>query len=68
MITEDQLEQLTIQWFQDTGGVNIEHRTPNIEILWLKLNQSKVFERRRGVLRVFVGYRGNTKFPQPIQQ
>jgi hypothetical protein len=38
------------------------------EILWLKLNQSKVFERRRGVLRVFVGYRGNTKFPQPIQQ
>ncbi len=31
MITEDQLEQLAIQWFQDTGGVNIEHRTPNIE-------------------------------------
>ena len=31
MITEDQLEQLAIQWFQDTGGVNIEHRTLNIE-------------------------------------
>jgi hypothetical protein len=31
MITEDQLEQLAIQWFQDTGGVNIEHRTPKIE-------------------------------------
>ncbi len=31
MITEDQLEQLAIQWFQDTGGENIEHRTPNIE-------------------------------------
>jgi hypothetical protein len=31
MITEDQLEQLAIQWFQDMGGENIEHRTPNIE-------------------------------------
>ena len=31
MITEDQLEQLAIQWFQDTGGDNIEHRTLNIE-------------------------------------
>ena len=31
MITEDQLEQLTIQWFQDTDGENIEYRTPNIE-------------------------------------
>ena len=31
MITEDQLEQLAIQWFQDTGGENIEHRTPNME-------------------------------------
>jgi hypothetical protein len=31
MITEDQLEQLAIQWFQDTGGENIEHRTLNIE-------------------------------------
>jgi hypothetical protein len=31
MITEDQLEQLAIQWFQDTGPENIEHRTPNIE-------------------------------------
>lgn len=28
MITEDQLEQLAIQWLQDTGGENIEHRTP----------------------------------------
>ena len=32
MITEDQLEQLAIQWFQDTGGENIEHRTPNIDL------------------------------------
>ena len=31
MITEDQLEQLAIQWFQDTGWENIEHRTLNIE-------------------------------------
>jgi hypothetical protein len=31
MITEDQLEQLAIQCFQDTGGENIEHRTPNTE-------------------------------------
>ena len=31
MITADQLEQLAIQWFQDTGGENIEHRTLNIE-------------------------------------
>ena len=42
MITEDQLEQLAIQWFQDTGGENIDpsspvgyagtrHRTPNME-------------------------------------
>jgi hypothetical protein len=42
MITEDQLEQLAIQWFQDTGGENIDpsspvgyagtrHRTLNIE-------------------------------------
>ncbi len=31
MITEDQLEQLAIQWFRDTARVNIEHRTPNIE-------------------------------------
>jgi hypothetical protein len=31
MITEDQLERLAIQWFQDTGWENIEHRTPNIE-------------------------------------
>ena len=31
MIIEDQLEQLAIQWFQDTGGENIEHRTLNIE-------------------------------------
>jgi hypothetical protein len=31
MITEEQLEQLAVQWFQDTGGENIEHRTPNIE-------------------------------------
>ena len=31
MITEDQLEQLAIQWFQDTGGENIEHRTLNME-------------------------------------
>ena len=31
MITEDQLEHLAIQWFQDTGGENIEHRTLNIE-------------------------------------
>ena len=32
MITEDQLEQLEIQWFQDTGGENIEHRTLNIDL------------------------------------
>ena len=32
MITEDQLEQLAIQWFQDTGGENIEHRTLNIDL------------------------------------
>jgi hypothetical protein len=32
MITEDQLEQLAIQWFHDTGGVNIEHRTLNVEV------------------------------------
>ena len=31
MITEDPLEQLAIQWFQDTGGENIDHRTLNIE-------------------------------------
>ncbi len=31
MITEDQFEQLAIQWFQDTSGENIEHRTLNIE-------------------------------------
>jgi hypothetical protein len=31
MITEDQLEQLAIQWFHDTGGENIEYRTLNIE-------------------------------------
>ena len=31
MITEDPLEQLAIQWFQDTGGENIEHRTLNME-------------------------------------
>ena len=31
MITEDQLEQLAIQWFRDMARVNIEHRTPNIE-------------------------------------
>jgi len=37
------------------------------EILWLKLNESKAFERRRGVLRIFVGYHGNTQSPQPIQ-
>lgn|GEM_PF-5132486 len=37
------------------------------EILWLKLNESKAFERRKGVLRIFVGYHGNTKSPQPIQ-
>ena len=30
MITEDQLEQLAIQWFQDTGWENIEHQTLNI--------------------------------------
>jgi len=37
------------------------------QILWLKLNESKAFERRKGVLGIFVGYHGNTKFPQPIQ-
>ena len=31
MITEDPLEQLAIQWFQDTGGENIDHRTLNME-------------------------------------
>ena len=31
MITEDQLEQFAIQWFQDTGRENIEHRTLNME-------------------------------------
>ena len=33
MITEEHLEQLAIQWFQDTGRENIEHRTLNIELL-----------------------------------
>jgi hypothetical protein len=60
MITEDQLEQLAIQWFQDTGG-------ENIEILWLELKESRTFKRGRGVLRIFAGYCGNTRFPQPIQ-
>lgn len=31
MITEDPLEPLAIQWFQDTDWENIEHRTSNIE-------------------------------------
>jgi|GEM_PF-6224530 len=31
MITEDQFEQLAIQWFYYTGMENIEYRTPNIE-------------------------------------
>ena len=31
MVTEDQREQLASQWFQDTGGENIEPRPPNIE-------------------------------------
>jgi hypothetical protein len=60
MINEDQLEQLAIQWFQDTGG-------ENIEILWLELKESRTFKRGRGVLRIFAGYCGNTRFPQPIQ-
>ena len=37
------------------------------EILWLKLEKSKAFERRVGVFRIFVGYRENMKSPQPIQ-
>jgi hypothetical protein len=60
MITEDQLEQLAIQWFQDTGG-------ENVEILWLELKESRTFKKGRGVLRIFAGYCGNTRFPQPIQ-
>ncbi len=31
MITEDQLEQLAIQWFRDMARANIEYRTLNIE-------------------------------------
>ena len=46
MITEDQLEKLTIKWFQDTGGENIEHRMLNIEILWLELKESRTYQRR----------------------
>ncbi len=37
------------------------------EILWLEFEMPKAFETTTGVLRVFVGYCGNTKSPQPIQ-
>ncbi len=37
------------------------------EILWLKLEESKAFERTIGVFRIFVGYCGKTNSPQPIQ-
>ncbi len=37
------------------------------EILWLKLVAGAALEKRGGVPRVSVGYRENTRIPQPIQ-
>jgi hypothetical protein len=37
------------------------------EILWLKLPESAAVVKGGGAFRVFVGYRGNTRFPRPIQ-
>jgi hypothetical protein len=37
------------------------------EILWLRLEENKAFEREIGVPRVSVGYPKNTRFLRPIQ-
>jgi hypothetical protein len=48
-------------------GVHHSLGEMNVEILWLELKESRTFKRGRGVLRIFAGYCGNTRFPQPIQ-